>query len=52
MSSALGRTAWPAAAPELAGAVHCTLASDPEPDRFSATPGACEGWPEKLVINK
>ena len=37
MSSALARTAWPAAEPELAGAAQRALASDPKPDSFSAT---------------
>jgi len=35
MSSALACTAWPAAAPEPAGAVQRALASNPKPDRFS-----------------
>jgi putative transposase len=38
MSSAAARTAWPAADQELAGAVQRAPASDPGPDRFSATP--------------
>jgi putative transposase len=37
MSSAAARTAGPAANQELAGAVHCATASDPKPERFSAT---------------
>ena len=37
MSSAAARTAWPAANQELAGAVRSAPASDPKPDRFSAT---------------
>jgi Integrase core domain len=35
MSSAIARTAWPAAEPELAGAPQRAPASDPKPDRFS-----------------
>jgi hypothetical protein len=34
MSSAIARTAWPAAEPELADAVQRAPASDPKPDRF------------------
>jgi len=34
-SSAIARTAWPAAEPELAGAAQRALASDPKPGRFS-----------------
>jgi putative transposase len=35
MSSAIARTAWPAAEPELAGAAQRAPTSDPKPDRFS-----------------
>src|SRR5579862_3868225 len=34
MSSAIARTAWPAAEPELADAVQRAPAADPKPDRF------------------
>jgi len=37
MSSAIARTAWPAAGGELAGAAQSAPASDPKPDSFSAT---------------
>jgi putative transposase len=41
MSSAIARTAWPAADQELAGAVQHAPPSDPKPDRFSATLSLC-----------
>jgi putative transposase len=40
MSSAVARTAWPAAEQELAGAAQRAPASDPKLGSFSATPGS------------
>jgi hypothetical protein len=50
MSSAAARTAGPAANQELAGAVHCATASDPKPERFSATLRSLWRAAEKLAI--